>query len=236
MQHSSKIVLFQSPPEPCSYLDDHTARNVYADPFRPPTMPLYSALIQKGFRRSGDYLYRPHCEHCEKRISTRIIANDFKPNRSQKRSLKNNSDLTVATESARYTDEYFDMYVRYLDSRHKDAGMDNPERSDFERFLISDWCDTEFCTLRLNGKLLAVAVTDIVSTGLSAVYTYFDPEFEKRSLGTASIMMQMQLASERGLDYVYLGYWIEESSKMNYKSFYKPQERYVNDNWVKVGK
>ena len=101
---------------------------------------------------------------------------------------------------------------------------------------IRDRCDTEFCTLRLNGKLLAVAVTDIVSTGLSAVYTYFDPEFEKRSLGTASIMMQMQLASERGLDYVYLGYWIEESSKMNYKSFYKPQERYVNDNWVKVGK
>jgi len=114
--------------------------------------------------------------------------------------------------------------------------MDNPERSDFERFLISDWCDTEFCTLRLNGKLLAVAVTDIVSTGLSAVYTYFDPEFEKRSLGTAAIMMQIQLANDLGLDYVYLGYWIEESRKMNYKSFYKPQERYVNDNWVRVGK
>lgn len=113
--------------------------------------------------------------------------------------------------------------------------MDNPERTDFERFLISEWCDTEFCTLRLDGKLLAVAVTDVVSTGLSAVYTYFDPEFDKRSLGTACIMKQLQLCKQRGLDYVYLGYWIEESSKMNYKSFYKPQERYIDDHWIKVG-
>lgn len=235
MQHSSRIVLFQSPPEPCSYLDDHIARNVYADPFRPPTMALYNALIQKGFRRSGDYLYRPHCEHCEKCISTRIVAAEFQPNRSQKRAVTKNSDLAIATETARYSDEYFDMYCRYLESRHKGAGMDNPEQSDFERFLISEWCTTEFCTLRLDGKLLAVAVTDIVSTGLSAVYTYFDPDCDKRSLGTACIMMQLQLAVDRGLDYVYLGYWIEECGKMNYKSFYKPQERYINDDWVKVG-
>lgn len=234
MQHSSKIVLFQSPPEPCSYLDDHTARNVYADPFRSPTMPIYSGLIQKGFRRSGDYLYRPHCENCEKCISARIIVDEFKPSRSQKRAVNKNNDLTFSTESARYTDEYFELYCRYLGSRHKDAGMDNPERSDFERFLISDWCDTEFCTLRLDGELLAVAVTDIVSTGLSAVYTYFDPEQYSRSLGTTCIVKQTELARDLGLKYVYLGYWIEACEKMNYKSFYKPQERYVNDAWVKV--
>ena len=234
MQHSSKIVLFQSPPEPCSYLDNHVARNVYADPFRSPTMPLYNGLIKKGFRRSGDYLYRPHCEQCEKCISARIIVNEFKPNRSQKRALSSNSDLTFTTEPACYTDEYFDMYCRYLGHRHKDAGMDNPERTDFERFLISDWCDTEFCTLRLDGQLLAVAVTDIVSSGLSAVYTYFDPDFYKRSLGTACILKQIELAKDLGLGYVYLGYWIEESEKMNYKSFYKPQERYINDDWVKA--
>lgn len=235
MQHSSKIVLFQSPPEPCSYLDQHVARNVYADPFRSPTMDMYNALIQKGFRRSGDYLYRPHCENCEKCISTRIIADSFNPNRSQKRTVQNNTDLVTSCEPAAYTDEYFDVYKRYLNSRHKNAGMDNPERADFERFLISDWCDTEFFTLRLDGKLLAVAVTDIVSTGLSAVYTFFDPEFEKRSLGTTSILMQIELARSRGLEFVYLGYWIEESKKMNYKSFFKPQERYVKSDWFKVG-
>ena len=234
MQHSSKIVLFQSPPEPCSYLDQHVARNVYADPFRSPTMDMYNALIQKGFRRSGDYLYRPHCENCEKCISTRIIADSFNPNRSQKRTVQNNTDLVTSCEPAAYTDEYFDVYKRYLNSRHKNAGMDNPERADFERFLISDWCDTEFFTLRLDGKLLAGAVTDIVSTGLSAVYTFFDPEFEKRSLGTTSILMQIELARSRGLEFVYLGYWIEESKKMNYKSFFKPQERYVKSDWFKV--
>ncbi len=234
MQHSSKIVLFQSPPEPCSYLENHVARNVYADPFTMPTMELYSALIQKGFRRSGDHLYRPHCETCEKCISTRILTNTFEPKRSQKRSVKHNSDLAVSLESARFTDEYFDLYQRYLESRHPEGGMDQPEQVDFERFLISEWCDTEFITLRLQGKLLAVAVTDIVSTGLSAVYTYFDPDYEKRSLGTAAIMTQIDLAIQRGLPYVYLGYWIEESSKMNYKSHYKPQERFIKDVWVKV--
>ncbi len=234
MQHSSKIVLFQSPPEACSYLENHVSRNVYADPFRPPTMPLYNGLIQKGFRRSGDYLYRPHCEQCEKCISARIIVDEFKPNRSQKRAIKNNDDLTFNRETAEYTDEYFELYCHYLSSRHKDAGMDNPERSDFERFLISEWCDTEFCTLRLNKQLIAVAVTDIVNTGLSAVYTYFDPEFAGRSLGTACIMKQIEMAETMDLEYVYLGYWIEECEKMSYKSNYKPQERYVNDSWVKV--
>lgn len=234
MQHSSKIVLFQSPPEPCSYLDEHVASNVYADPFNAPTMELYDALIQKGFRRSGDYLYRPHCKNCDKCISTRITADCFTPNRSQLRARKANSDLTIASEASRYTDEYFDLYQRYLGSRHKDAGMDNPERKDFERFLISKWCDTEFLTLRLDGKLLAVAVTDVISSGFSAVYTYFDPDFDKRSLGTTSILMQIEMAKQRDLNYIYLGYWIEESKKMNYKSFFKPQERFVNDAWVKV--
>lgn len=233
MQHSSKIVLFQSPPEPCSYLDEHVASNVYADPFRSPTMDLYNALIQKGFRRSGDYLYRPHCQSCDKCISTRITS-DFHPNRSQQRSIKKNSDLISACEPAQYADEYFDLYRRYLNSRHQGAGMDNPEPADFERFLISDWCDTEFLTLRLDGKLLAVAVSDVVSTGLSAVYTYFDPDFEKRSLGTLSIVTQIEFAKKRNLKYVYLGYWIEECQKMNYKSFFKPQERFINDDWVKV--
>lgn len=208
------------------------ARNVYADPFKPPSMELYSALIQKGFRRSGDYLYRPHCERCEKCISTRVVAATFKPNRSQKRTMNKNSDLVAASEPAQYTDEYFDLYKRYLNNRHKDAGMDNPERTDFERFLISDWCDTEFMTLRLDGKLLAVAVTDCVSTGLSSVYTYFDPDFDKRSLGTQAILMQVRTAGERNLPYIYLGYWIEECAKMNYKSFFKPQERFVNSDWI----
>jgi len=232
MQHTARIVLFQSPPEPCSYLAQHTARNVYADPFRMPTAEMYNVLIQKGFRRSGHHIYRPHCDNCDKCISVRIPIDSFKPNRSQKRALNCNRDLTTHAVKARYTDEYFSLYKRYLNERHKDAGMDQPEKSDFERFLICDWCETLFFELRQNGELIGVAVTDKLSTGLSAVYTYYDPQLTRRSIGTAAIMMQVELAARLGLPYLYLGYWIEESKKMTYKSAFTPQERYIEDNWV----
>lgn len=232
MQHSSQIVLFQSPPEPCSYLQSHTARNIYADPFSAPTMDLYNTLIQKGFRRSGHHIYRPHCDACTKCISMRIPAERFKPNRSQKRARKANSDLTVHIADPEYTEEYFELYKQYLGARHKDAGMDNPERADFERFLICDWCDTIFCELRLHGKLVAVAVTDKVSTGLSAVYTFFDPSIPQRSLGTVAVMIQIEAACSFKLPFVYLGYWIDGCSKMNYKANFHPQERFTNDRWA----
>ena len=232
MQHNSQIVLFQSPPEPCSYLRHQIARNVYADPFRAPTMDLYNLLIQKGFRRSGHHIYRPHCDGCTKCISMRIPVKNFTPNRSQRRAKKTNSDLTIHIAESRYSDEYFDLYTRYLASRHKNAGMDNPDRADFERFLISDWCDTLFCELRMQGELVAVAVTDKVSTGLSAVYTFFNPELSQRSLGTVAVLNQIELAANLKLPFVYLGYWIDGCGKMNYKSNFCPQERFIKERWI----
>lgn len=232
MQQNSQIVLFQSPPEACSYLKDQTARNVYADPFRSPTMEMYNLLIRKGFRRSGHHIYRPHCDLCKKCVSIRIAVNDFKPGRSQQRAYRTNQDLTSHLAEPRFTPEYFSLYESYLNERHKNAGMDKPEREDFERFLISDWCDTIFYELRLDGKLVAIAVTDKLSTGLSAVYTYFDPVLSKRSLGTAAIMFQIDLARSMDLPYIYLGYWIDGSKKMMYKSSFKPQQRFIGDRWV----
>jgi arginine-tRNA-protein transferase len=236
MQHNSQIVLFQSPPEPCSYLQHHIARNVYADPFRAPTMDLYNLLIQKGFRRSGHHIYRPNCDGCAKCVSMRIPVGSFRPNRSQRRARKSNNDLTIHVEDSRYSDEYFELYKRYLDFRHKNAGMDNPERADFERFLICDWCDTVFCELRLDGQLIAVAVTDKVSSGLSAVYTFFDPAFPQRSLGTVAIMIQIELAARLKAPFVYLGYWIDGCGKMKYKANFSPQERFINERWAPFGK
>jgi arginine-tRNA-protein transferase len=232
MKHKSQIVLFQSPPEACSYLDKRVARNVYADPFRMPTMDMYNALIQKGFRRSGHHIYRPHCDNCEACISVRIPVDQYQPNRTQRRAWKSNSDLARFVADSRYTNEYFALYKKYLSGRHPGAGMDNPEKQDFERFLISDWCETVFCELRLDDKLLCVAVTDIVNTGLSSVYTYFDPDLPQRSLGTTAIMMQIELARTMKLPYVYLGYWIEASDKMKYKSTFTAQEKFINDRWV----
>ncbi len=232
MQHNSQIVLFQSPPEPCSYLQHQIARNVYADPFRAPTMDLYNLLIQKGFRRSGHHIYRPHCDACAKCVSMRIPVDRFTPNRSQRRARKANNDLTIHTADSRYSDEYFELYQRYLGARHKDAGMDNPERADFERFLMCDWCDTMFCELRLQGNLVAVAVTDKVSTGLSAVYTFFEPTITQRSLGTVAVMFQIELAARLNLPFVYLGYWVDGCNKMNYKANFHPQERFLKDQWI----
>ena len=234
MQHTSQIVLFQSPPESCSYLPNHVSRNVYADPFRSPTMEMYNLLIEKGFRRSGHHIYRPHCVTCEQCVSVRIPVSDFKPRRSQRRTASQNADLTTHVAEARYTDEYFLLYEKYLNTRHKNSGMDQPKQVDFERFLISDWCDSLFLELRVNNDLLAVAVTDQVSNGLSAVYTYFDPDYAKRSLGTAAILQQIALTKEMGLEHLYLGYWIAGSQKMTYKSEYTPQERYISDQWIRV--
>ncbi len=195
-------------------------------------MDMYNLLIQKGFRRSGHHIYRPHCEACDKCVSIRIPVDSFKPRRAQQRSFRSNQDLTTRIEPARYTDESFLLYEKYLGYRHRDAGMDNPKREDFERFLISDWCDTLFIELRLNDKLVCVAVTDELSTGLSAVYTFFDPDLPRRSLGTVAIMFQIELARQRQLPYIYLGYWIDESEKMMYKSTFKPQQRYIADAWI----
>ncbi len=234
MKHTSQIVLFQSPPESCSYLPNHVSRNVYADPFRTPTMDMYDLLIQKGFRRSGHHIYRPHCVTCEQCVSVRIPVKDFHPKRNQRRAIKNNSDLHIDVAQARYTDEYFSLYERYLNTRHRNSGMDQPTRADFERFLISEWCTSFFLEVRHQNELIAVAVTDKTSTGLSAVYTYFDPDCSSRSLGTVSIIEQIKLAQSMGLDYLYLGYWISGSDKMKYKSGFTPQERYITDQWIRV--
>ena len=162
----------------------------------------------------------------------RIPVERFQPNRSQRRARAANVDLEMHIAEPRYSDEYFELYKKYLNSRHKDAGMDKPERTDFERFLICDWCDTIFCELRLDGELVAVAVTDKVNTGLSAVYTFFDPAVSQRSLGTVAILMQIELAISLKVPFVYLGYWIYGCSKMAYKSSFSPQERFVKERWI----
>lgn len=195
-------------------------------------METYDLLIQKGFRRSGHHIYRPHCDACRKCISVRIIIEEFTPKRAQKRAEKNNSDLTTHLSDSRYTEEYFLLYKKYLNNRHPDSGMDKPTKVDFERFLVTDWCDSIFCELRLDGELLCVAVTDVTSTGLSAVYTFFDPDYPKRSLGTAAIMKQIELTRQMNLPYLYLGYWISGSQKMMYKATFNPQEHYIGDHWV----
>ena len=215
----------------CSYYADRMSSNLVPDPELALNMPIYNQLIQHGFRRSGAHCYRPHCKNCQACIACRLAVNNFVSSRSQRRCLKNNQDLKVASVRAVFNDEYFELYRRYLNSRHTDGSMANPCEEDFKQFLYCDWSDTRFLEFRLNKKLVAVAVSDMVSDGLSAVYSFFEPKMKSRSLGTYCILKQIDYAKELGLSYIYLGYWIKNHNKMHYKINFKPLQLYTDEQW-----
>lgn len=221
---------YQDRLHPCSYLADRQARNIYPDPLRPLTNKLYSQLIQHGFRRSGEHVYRPYCPSCAACVPVRIKVNDFKPNRNQRRCLRQNQQITVNMHAAEFNVQHYDLYCRYLHSRHPGGGMDNPNQHSYQQFLTSSWSDTRFIEMFDKDQLLAVAVTDFVTGAASAFYTFFEPELAERSLGTLAILKQIELVRQQRLDYLYLGYWIEASPKMNYKTRFAALQ-YFDGQW-----
>lgn len=229
--NSRQLQLFITTESPCSYFEDRQSRSLVPDPEIPLSMPLYNQLIKHGFRRSGSHSYRPHCINCQACIACRILVNNFLGSRSQKRCIKKNEDLKFSVTEAKFTEEYFKLYSNYLDTRHTDGSMANPTREDFEHFLYTDWCDTQFIELRLDKQLVAIAVTDVINDGLSAVYSFFDPALKQRSLGTYCILTQIEYAKKSNLPYVYLGYWIENHEKMHYKNKFNPLQLYLDDKW-----
>lgn len=229
--NSNHLQLYITTESPCSYFDDRMSGSLVPDPEVALSMPLYNQLIQHGFRRSGEHTYRPHCKSCQACIACRIPVSAFTASRSQQRCSKANQDLTVSVARAEFSDEYFELYSRYLNSRHTGSSMADPTAEEFSQFLYCDWCDTRFLELRLDNKLVAIAVTDVVSDGLSAVYSFFDPDMQKRSLGTYCILKQIEHAKSQGLDYLYLGYWIENHNKMHYKTNFKPLQMYLDEKW-----
>ncbi len=229
--NSRHLQLYLTTESSCSYFDERMSRNLVPDPKLSLTMPIYNQLIEHGFRRSGSHCYRPHCESCQACIACRLAVNAFTSNRSQRRCLKSNEDLEISSVKAGFSDEYFELYCRYLDSRHTDGSMTNPSEADFTQFLFCSWSDTQFLEFRLGKQLVAVAVIDIMSNGLSAVYSFFEPEMKHRSLGTYCILKQIDYAKKRQLDYIYLGYWIEKHNKMHYKSNFKPLQIYIEEQW-----
>ncbi|MGQ7845013.1 arginyltransferase [Granulosicoccus sp. 3-233] len=229
-----RIKLYQGSINPCSYLDDREAVNIYADPHHPNPRAVYNQLIKRGFRRSGEYVYRPGCTGCSACIPVRILCDEFRMRRTDRRNCKRNQDLKVDFREACYTDEYFQLYQRYLAARHPDGGMDDPDPEDFERFLLNPWGETLFVDIRLERQVIAVAVTDATADGLSAVYTFFDPEHADRGLGRFSIMQQIELCKAIKLPYLYLGYWVDGCQKMQYKTDFQPQEHFDGHQWQEV--
>ncbi len=220
-----------SAPEACNYLPGREARNIFAPPSGGMTNTLYSSLIELGFRRSGSFVYRPHCRACTACIPTRIPIEHFVPSRSQRRNLGMNRDLGVRIRKPVYREEHYALYSRYQSMRHPGGGMDEPTPQTYQGFLTSDWSQTVFVEFVLDDRVVAVAVTDILDQGLSAVYTFFDPELGARGLGTHAILWQIEETRRRGLSYLYLGYWIAQSPKMVYKSRFQGIEGLLADRW-----
>ncbi len=234
MNDQTKLQFYASTPETCGYLPDRQSISAFANPHMDMDMQTYNELIQFGFRRSGGYLYRPHCPNCEECVSVRLPVNQYLFSRNDKRTIRKNEDLVMHQLDGKFVEEHFDLYQRYINSRHTGGSMENPSPSDYHRFLICDWTDTSFIEFRHGKKLLAVAVTDTTSTGHSAVYTFFDPDEKHRSLGHFAILKQIQLTIDNALPYLYLGYWIKDCDKMKYKSRYKPSEGFINDMWLEL--
>jgi arginyl-tRNA--protein-N-Asp/Glu arginylyltransferase len=235
MSIEQKLSFYATPPHSCNYLPGKNAITLFADPRFQKNTRLYSALAECGFRRSGEHLYIPHCENCSSCVPVRIPVNEFVLSRTQKRNWKKNQDLIINRLEPVFNIEHFALYENYLLSRHKGGGMDNPTQESYMQFLTANWATTAFYEMRLRetNSVIAVAIVDIMDNALSAVYTYFDPDYAQRSLGRFAVLLEIEEAKKQGLSWLYLGYWIKNCKKMSYKDEYQPLEYYRDSDWFR---
>ncbi len=227
----SSIPLLISAPHPCGYLTGKKAQSAFVNPDFSLTSHHYSQLINYGFRRSGNDVYRPQCAMCQECIPTRLAVADFQANRQQTRCLQKNAHTQAVIQPAEFKPEHYAMYLRYQQHRHADGNMAHSSAEDYIQFLGSDWCKSEFVEFFIADQLAGLAVVDCLDNGLSAVYTFFEPEFSAYSLGVYAVLWQIKAAQKRNLPYLYLGFWIKECKKMAYKTQYRPLQGLINQQW-----
>jgi len=223
--------LYMSAPHDCSYLPEETASTLMLEPDYPLNDSQFTVLLKSGYRRSGDIVYKPHCHACNACVSVRIPVWEYAPSRGQKRCYRRNHDVQTDIMSPCFRKEHFDLFCRYQSWRHSGDTMDHNNPARYRQFMIDSIVKTIFMEFRIAGELVALSVCDLPNEGISAVYTIFDPVHEKRGLGTFAIMKQIEYAKEYNLDHVYLGYWIKQCQKMNYKIRFRPLEGYVDREW-----
>jgi len=232
MTNLRALHFYSTPEHDCSYLEGRHAKTLFVDPQAIIATDTYSQLSDLGFRRSGKHIYRPHCDNCQACISIRIPVDRFSMTKSQKRVVSRNRDLKVNVKEPYFSDRHYDLYSRYINARHSDGDMHPPTEDQFCSFLIDGNQNSLFYEFWDQDQLVAVAVTDQLESGLSAIYTFFDPALTKRSLGTYAILYQIAEARDLNLDYIYLGYWVRDCRKMNYKISYRPLEMLLDGHWV----
>lgn len=230
----SRLSFFATPQHECNYLPERQAVTLFADPHAQLDNHTYSILAEYGFRRSGRHIYRPSCPACNACIPVRIPVDEFSPNRSQRRNRTLNRDLVVRQMPAGFVEEHHRLYLKYMNNRHPGGGMEDPAPEKYMEFLTCDWAETRFVEFRLGEALLAVAVVDEMDQGLSAVYTFFDPHYQQRALGTYAVLWEIEECRRLGLPWLYLGYWIEECPKMQYKSRFRPLDRFDEGHWYRM--
>ena len=226
-----RIQFYVTTPYPCGYLDDRQAQSLIAAPHHLIDTRVYSELIQLGFRRSGKFAYRPHCENCSACVPVRVPVDRFHPTRSQRRAWKHHSGLSTRVLDLHYSEEHFRLYRDYQHARHSGGGMEGDSVEQYRSFLAQSNVETLLVEFRKQGVLRMVSVVDCVKDGLSAVYTFYDCSDATASYGTYSVLWLIEWCRRIGLPHLYLGYWIEESRKMAYKQGFQPLEALLEGEW-----
>ena len=240
----SALHFYLTAPYPCSYLPDLQARSQVATPAFLISTPVYSELVQHGFRRSGAYTYRPHCEDCRACVPLRVPAKQFIANRSQRRAWAQHAHLAASLHPLLDSAEHYELYQRYQTARHPNGGMDNDDCESYQNFLLQSNVDSLLVEFRepfdhaqdRQGLLRMVSVIDLLGDGLSSVYTFYEPDLPRARFGVYNVLWQIELCRKLDLDFVYLGYWIKHSRKMAYKTEYQPAQVLADGAWRTIDK
>lgn len=223
---------FVTAPLPCPYLDGKVERRIVTELTGADAPGLHDTLSKVGFRRSHGLIYAPICHDCSACLAVRTLVDEFRPSTSQKRVLKANRDIQINEIPAQATIEQYQLFSSYQDDRHTGGDMATMDFYDYQALIEETPVDSSMVEFRNDeGVLIAGCLVDRMKDGLSAVYSFFDPELNRRSLGTYMILWLMKRARELDLSYVYLGYWISESQKMAYKEKFQPLELYTSNGW-----
>ena len=230
-------------PAPCPYIAGNVERKVFTHLINQDAGKLHTTLSQSGFRRSQNIAYRPACDGCKACVSVRVPVRTFRWTRGFRRLMARNEELRTQVKPAKASSEQYSLFRDYIAERHDDGGMADMTALDFTAMINETFVDSrvvEYClpsdiTLAepqpTSGKLIGATLTDVLEDGLSMIYSYYDTNRASRSLGTYMILDHIQRAKDMGVPYVYLGYWVSGSAKMDYKARFLPQERLSGTGW-----